>query len=153
MLKVPYDSPLAIVKACLTQKQWHVKHTTGIGPHSCCAVIEFEKLGTTFHYFGNSQIKMNLGFDKYKNRAIKCHGESNAIAAAIESLGSKTDLSVIKKVYVELSPCIARCQALLQNVNPNLEIIYSFDHPNEVKDWKVAAAKLCRSSDEIVYPY
>ena len=145
MLKVPYDSSLAIVKNCLAQKQWLARHEKGIGPHSCCAMIEVAREGTAFFLFGNSQFKAPVDVDIYKNKWIKCHGESNAVTGALHLVKEKEDLSAIKRVYIELSPCVRRCQALLNNVNPNMEILYSFDHPAEIKAWKTAAANLCKA--------
>jgi len=153
MLKVPYDSDLPMVKYCLAQKQYDAKHTFGRGPHSCSALVEYVKNGYTFYKYGNSQAKAEVGvLDKYKDDSIKCHGESNAIAAAIGSIsydvGSEVDLGgLITKVYVELSPCLARCAAFLKNASPKLEIMYSFDHPGEIEAWKKAASKLCSGED------
>jgi hypothetical protein len=146
LIKVPYDikSNDELVRVCLEMKRYHVKHTYGIGPYSCCAHLEFRHLGKLFHVFGNSQLHMGVNVDIYTHDYIKCHGESSAVMAALNVLGNITDLSVIKRVYIEMSPCAARCAAFLNNLNPALDIYYSFDHPKEVSDWKKAAAALCK---------
>jgi hypothetical protein len=151
MIKVPYDikSNMELVRGCLEKKRYNALNIFGFGPHSCSAHLEFNhKFGFVSYSYGNSRIKMEVeaykpdGSDKYKDSEIACHGESSAIMAALESVGS--DLTAITKLYVELSPCAARCAGFLANVNPGLINYYSFDHPKEVPDWKKAATQLCK---------
>jgi hypothetical protein len=151
LIKVPYDinSNLELVRVCLQKKRFDALNKKGFGPHSCSAHVQYyHKAGFLSYSYGNSRIKMEVeaykpdGSPKYKNSAIACHGEASAIMAALEMVG--TDLGSITALYVELSPCAARCAAFLANVNPNLIIYYSFDHPKEISDWKRAATALCK---------
>lgn len=94
--------------------------------------------------FGNSQLHMGVNVDIYTHDYIKCHGESSAIMAALNFLNNTSDLSCIKRIYIEMSPCATRCAGFLNNLNPALKIHYSFDHPGEVAAWKKAATDLCK---------
>lgn len=149
LIKVPYDisSNVELIRVCLEKKRHAVKNDYGFGPHSCSAHVEYLHKGIPFYAYGNSRIKMEVeaykpdGSDKYKDSEIACHGESSAIMAAISMV---SDLSHIRYIYVELSPCAARCAGFLANVNPALVIYYSFDHPGEVGAWKTAATALCK---------
>lgn len=150
LIKVPYDinSNVELIRVCLQKKRFDALNVKGFGPHSCSAHIEFlHKAGFISYAYGNSRIKMEVeaykpdGSDKYKNSEIACHGESSAIMAALESV---TNPTAITKLYVELSPCATRCAGFLANVNPALNIYYSFDHPGEVAAWKTAATNLCK---------
>jgi len=134
-----------LVKTCLELKVQHVKNTVGIGPHSCCAVMEF-KLGNETHlYFGNSQLKNPIIDGIYTHDYMKCHGEASAVMSVLDILGDKSNIaSSVKRVYIEMSPCATRCAALLNNINNDLIVYYSFAHPNEVDAWKSAATKLCK---------
>lgn len=150
MPQVPYDinSPDALVKYCLSKKIWHVKNTPGIGPHSCCAAIEYRPRGvhgTERYMFGNSQMQHQIA----GNNVMKCHGEASAVMQALEAADLEIrnaggDLAgIIQRVYVELSPCQARCAALLGAINGTMQILWSFNHPAQVGAWQHAASDLC----------
>ena len=149
--KFEYDinSNIELIRVCLEKKRYDALNVPGFGPHSCSAHLEYiHKAGFVSYAYGNSRMKMEVeaykpdGSDKYKDSEIACHGEASAIMAALESVGN--DLSAIIRVYVELKPCASRCQGFLANVNPALEIYYSFDHPEELGSWREAAAALCK---------
>lgn len=147
LIKVPYDikSNNPLVSFCLTEKVKHVKNTIGIGPLSCCAAMKFTVGTITDVYFGNSQLKNHIIDGLYKNDYIKCHGEASAIMSVLDLLGDTVDIAkAVKEVYIEMSPCAARCAGLLSNLNPALNIYYSFDHPTEVSAWQSAAKTLCK---------
>jgi hypothetical protein len=138
-----------LVRRCLEAKKWHVKHTPGIGPHSCCAMLEVKVRGNTRYIFGNSQLQNPIEEGIYTNPHMRCHGEASALMTALER--AQLDLHVnegdlaglIPRVYIELSPCKARCESLLSNVNPNLTVLYSFQHPDDVGQWEAQATALC----------
>lgn len=149
--KVPYggDVENELTRLCLDKKAQHVKDTAGIGPHSCCAILEIVIRGQTRYIFGNSQIKNPIASDIYKNPHMRCHGEASALMTALERAQTELNINggdlaaLISRVYIEMSPCDARCKEMLENVNPNMTVLYSFDHPGEVSAWEAAASDLC----------
>jgi len=76
------------------------------------------------------------------------HGEGCAVIEAMERCqidlasngGSIRDL--IPRIYIELSPC-DRCRPMLEDINPDLEVLYSWQYPDELDEWREAAHELC----------
>jgi hypothetical protein len=150
-VKVPYDpkSTNPLVQNCLRLKMHHVGHTHGIGPVSCCAVLKYNGRGRDRYLFGNSQLHMPVMDGLYTHDWMKCHGEASAAMFALHTLQLELgenggDISALmSEIYIELKPC-ERCEPLLQNLNPNMTVYYSFDHPGEIGAWEKAATTLCK---------
>jgi hypothetical protein len=102
--------------------------------------MEFSLGKETHLYFGNSQLKNPIIDGIYTHDYI-----ASAVMSVLDILGDKSNIaSVVKRVYIEMSPCATRCAALLDNINKDLIVYYSFAHPGEVNAWKSAATKLCK---------
>jgi hypothetical protein len=141
-------SPEAIVRECLGLKRYHVQNTWGIGPLSCCACIEYFVQGRIIRTFGNSRLQNPIEEGIYTHPYMRCHGEASAVMQALENCQAELQLNggdiagLIYRIYIELSPC-DRCQPLLNNINPNLNILYSWRYPDQLPDWRAAARVLC----------
>ncbi|MBC6906337.1 hypothetical protein DWB84_12810 [Saccharophagus sp. K07] len=149
--RVAYDmvGTNELVRRCLELKKFHVHNMRGIGPRSCCALLEVVIRGNTRYIFGNSQLQNPISEGIYTNPHMRCHGEASALITALDRLqtelsATRGDLAgLVNRVYIEMSPCAAQCESMLENVNPNLTVLYSFEHPNEVQAWENAATALC----------
>ena len=114
-----------LVSRCLQEKIRHVQTVHGIGPKSCCALLELMDSGVPRYVFGKGQIENPIIDGIYQNDYMKCHGEASALMTALER--AQVELKdnggnlaqLITRVYIEMSPCAARCTEMLQNVNPN----------------------------------
>ena len=112
-------------------------------------MLELLVRGQTRYIFGNSQLQNPIAANIYMNPNMRWHGEASALITALEraQIDLQTnggDLAAIaNRVYIEMSPCAARCAEMLENVNPNMTVLYSFEHPDEVDDWEAAATALC----------
>lgn len=142
-------SRFALARYCLSTKQHHVRDTRGIGHASCCACIACEIGGRTMYFFGNSRLQNPVVAGIYRHPYMRCHGEASAIMRALERCddllrangGNIRDL--IHRIYVELSPC-DRCMPLLEDLNPDLRVFYSWEYPHQIPAWHAAARALCR---------
>ena len=149
LIKIAYDinSKEGAVQACLRKKkeisgdvdQGGIK---GIGSQSCCSFISYvNRDGRVDTIFGNSRIRVPFKVINGVDVGTACvHGELNALWNVIED---EDRVPTILSMYIEMSPCVKCAKALENILSPNQEILYSFDHPVEVKAWSAAAKKLC----------
>ncbi|KOQ92062.1 hypothetical protein [Pluralibacter gergoviae] len=149
LIKTPYDlrSGYPIVRRTLEDKKKLVRKE-GFGPYSCCATVEYKMRGNSRYSFGNSQMRLPVLDDIYTNNFVRLHGEMAAVVIAIERAEryESDKLPAITSLYVELHPCMVRCMPALQNIlSDNVNIYYSFDHPDEVEEWKQCAGRLCNT--------
>nr|WP_306170239.1 hypothetical protein [Xanthomonas oryzae] len=148
LTKVPYDinSANGVVRACLRKKREVAQSQddggiNGIGAGSCCSFVTYIKHGGEVdNVFGNSRIRIPFKVNGVDVANACAHGELTALWNAI---ADEPGIPTIVEMYIEMSPC-SKCQNALNNLlQPGQEIYYSFDHPDEVEAWKVAAKHLC----------
>lgn len=148
MRKVPYDinSVEGTVQACLRKKREVARSraeggVTGIGAESCCSFVEYlDSNGQVDNVFGNSRVRVPFRVNGVDIANACVHGELNALWNA---MADEPGIPTILSLYIEMSPC-TRCRSALENLlQPNQEVLYSFDHPGEVQAWKAAARRLC----------
>lgn len=146
--RVAYDinGPVGEVRACLAKKRevsGDLDHggINGIGSQSCCSYVVYVKRNDEIdNVFGNSRIRVPFKVNGVDIGTACVHGELSALWNIIEE---EDRIPPILSIYIEMSPC-AKCASALENLlPPGQEILYSFEHPDEVADWSVAARALC----------
>lgn len=148
LTKVAYDinSKEGAVQACLRKKKEVSGNVdqggiNGIGSQSCCSFVSYiNKDGRPDNIFGNSRIRVPFKVNGLDVGTACVHGELTTLWNILQD---EERIPTILSMYIEMSPC-EKCSKALENIlPPDQEILYSFDHPGEVKAWSDAAKKLC----------